>query len=76
MKPVTHVTFYQALGALLLLADVGVVTLVVLRGVPIDRYVVGLAALPLIGALALLRPTLLDRGVRAVTQRFGGGHDS
>lgn len=61
---VTHVTFYQGLGALLLVADLGVVALVLVSHTPVDKFVLGLAALPVVGGLALLRPQLLDRWVR------------
>lgn len=71
MKP-THVTFYQGLGALLLVADVALVALALIAAGPIDKFVLGALTLPLIGAIALMRPQILDRGVRAAVRRVGG----
>ena len=74
MTQPTHVTFYQLLGGVLFLATPALGALAFLRAVPVDKFVLGAIALPAVGGIALMRPKLLDRGVRAASRRIGGGH--
>lgn len=67
-----HVTFWQGVGAFVIVADVGIVLAIILTHTHIDQLVLMLAALPVVGAFALWRPQVVDGWVK---RKLGERHD-
>lgn len=62
-------SFYRILGAVLLVGGMGLVGLALVKGVAIDKWTAIVLGLAFLGGIALLRPEILDRGVRATMRR-------
>lgn len=62
--------FYRLLGAVLLIGGMVLVGLTVEKGVAIDKWTAIVLGLAFLGGIALLRPEVLDRGVRAAARRI------
>jgi hypothetical protein len=61
---------YQILGAFCLLGGIILGALLVVYGRAIDLYAIGLVAILIIAALALLRPTWLDNFLKNIADRL------
>ena len=71
LKPSQDISpFYKTVGSLAALLSCGAVGLILWRGQAVTLPVIGLAALPFVLGMLLMRPALVDAGIRRAMARL------